>query len=114
MMPEQYDERTGEIVDHAHALVLWILGYVEAHNLPITEDSDYPAFKFHLTRLGVLLDEIAYPFPLHPSRRIKPLVILLLVSVATFQSISHVAASSPTEISHPRPPTVKVTLPRRR
>lgn len=109
-MTENYDERIHEIVDHSHALVLWILAYVESHNLPIADEKDFPAFELHLKRLGALLDEIAYPFPLHPSRRVKALIIIFVVSVSVSQSFLHVAAS-PTEISQQHPPTIKVTLP---
>jgi hypothetical protein len=59
---------TCQIVDHAHALTMWVLQYIKNNDLPLADD-DKQILSFHLRRINALFAEVAYPLRRNP---IKP------------------------------------------
>jgi len=55
-----------EIIDHAYAIGIWILRYIDKNDLPVTDDPTFPAFQFHMRRMGAILGELGHPLSQNP------------------------------------------------
>jgi hypothetical protein len=52
-----------QAIDHTYAVAIWILKYIQKHNLPVTEDETHPSFKHHMIRLNSILKTLGYKPP---------------------------------------------------
>ncbi len=54
------DDVAWEAIDHAYAVAVWIMKYIDRHKLPVTEDETFPSFKHNMIRLNSILRGLNY------------------------------------------------------
>jgi hypothetical protein len=64
------DNDAYELAQHAYAAIMWILRYIDSHNLTFEQADRIDVLDFHIDRIDAIFQELEHPAVNDPTKRI--------------------------------------------
>ena len=95
------DDDAYELVQHAYAAILWILRYIENHDLSFTPEDRIDVLQSHIKRIDAAFTQIEHPLKRPKGHFVVGIFLLILTMPHATVAVMIVHRPSPNESKHP-------------